>query len=118
MPRLLCRSDMLLERDTAFLFNVVKNGRVWPAFIVRFENNALAYLNVCAHAALRLDGGRGQFFSRDLQSLVCVSHGARYEPGSGRCTSGPCQGLSLIPLRITETDNDIYYDDQEYEYCD
>lgn len=118
MPRFLCSSETLRKGETAFSFNVAKDGRIWPAFIIRFEGKVLAYLNVCAHAALRLDGGRGQFFSRDGKSLVCVSHGAVYQPDTGLCISGPCRGLSLIPLRIAEIDGDIYYDDCDYEYCE
>lgn len=118
MKHFLCSLEALRKDNAAYSFEVSKDGRIWPAFVFCLKDQALAYLNVCAHAALRLDGGSGQFFSRDGQSLVCKSHGAIYKPDTGQCISGPCQGLSLIPLKIFETGGDIFYDDREYEYCD
>lgn len=117
MPHFMFRSEALLEGEASLAFNVLRDGRIWPAFVIRHEGKLRAYLNVCAHAALPIDAGRGDFFSRDRQSLVCTAHGAVYAPDSGRCTSGPCRGLSLIPLRVTEIKGSVYYDDHEYEYC-
>ncbi len=116
MPIFLCNLETLKERETAFSFNVSKDGRIWSAFVIRFEGQPRAYLNVCAHAALRLDGGSGQFFSRNRQYLVCLSHGAIFEPETGNCIGGPCRGLSLIPLQIVEMHGEIFLSDQEYEY--
>jgi nitrite reductase/ring-hydroxylating ferredoxin subunit len=114
----LCESGAVVERLTSFSFRVLKDDRIWPAFVARFDGKAVGYLNVCAHAGLRLEGGRGQFFSRDRQSLVCTSHGAVYKPDTGLCISGPCSGLALIPLNIIERESCIYFFDQEYEYYD
>ncbi|QIB64971.1 Rieske 2Fe-2S domain-containing protein [Kineobactrum salinum] len=114
----LCQSGVVEERATSFSFRVIKDGRIWPAFIVRFDGKAVGYLNVCAHAALQLEGRQSRLFSRDRQSLVCASHGAVYKPDTGLCISGPCKGLSLIPLNITERDDGLYFSDQEYEYYD
>jgi len=32
--------------------------------------------------------------------LVCANHGAMFDPGSGRCTFGPCEGAYLDPLEV------------------
>jgi len=34
--------------------------------------------------------------------LICSTHGALYEPISGRCTAGPCVGdrLTALPLAL------------------
>jgi nitrite reductase/ring-hydroxylating ferredoxin subunit len=32
--------------------------------------------------------------------LVCRAHGALFAPDDGRCVAGPCEGESLVPLRI------------------
>jgi nitrite reductase/ring-hydroxylating ferredoxin subunit len=114
----LCASKVVQERNMGFSFRVSKEGRIWPAFIIRFEGEVKAYLNVCAHAGLRLEGGSGQFFSRDSQQLACTSHGAIYKPDTGLCHSGPCIGLSLISLNVIEKAGSIYFDDEEYKYHD
>lgn len=116
MKHKLCSSQKIAERGEGFSFLVLKEGRIWPAFIIRFEGKLQGYLNVCAHAGLRLEGGSGGFFSRDGESLVCRSHGASFEPVTGLCRGGPCAGLSLISLLVDEVDENVYLIDQGYKY--
>ena len=80
----MCRSEDVEECGSAFAFRVIKDGRTWPAFIIRFKGNALGYLNVCPHAAYRLDAGTGNFFSKDRRRLICTSHGAIFDPEGNR----------------------------------
>src|SRR2546425_848409 len=47
-----------------------------------------------------LDLWPNEFFTEDGQSLICATHGAVYEPDSGRCTAGPCLGDALIRLPL------------------
>ena len=112
----LCASQAIVERGEGFSFRVLKEGRIWPAFVIRFEGKLQGYLNVCAHAGLRLEGGSGEFFSRDGQRLVCRSHGASFEPVTGLCRAGPCAGLSLISLALEEVNDNVYLIDQRYHY--
>lgn len=107
-------SDELQELGPGFCFQVKKDGRLWPAFAVRYQGVARAYLNVCAHVGLRLNGDKNQFFGDGNDSLICRSHGAIYQPDTGECTSGPCQGYSLIKLEISERDGSIYFQDKVY----
>lgn len=37
-------------------------------------------------------------FTVDGQYLMCKSHGAVFDPSSGICVAGPCQGQALVPL--------------------
>ncbi len=96
-------------------FRVQKDGRIWPAFIVRYEGKALCYLNACAHVGLRLNGAKNEFFGDNGTTLICRAHGAIYEAATGECTQGPCTGYSLISLAIQETNGAISYQDETYE---
>ena len=114
----LCQSDQVQEKSKGFGFNVVKDDRVWPAFIIRFAGKIKGYLNVCPHMAFRLDAGTGKFFSINGGKLICTSHGAMFDPDDGRCSGGPCAGFSLIPLALREENGAIFLDEGEYRYWD
>jgi nitrite reductase/ring-hydroxylating ferredoxin subunit len=47
-----------------------------------------------------LDFVRYQFLTEDGRHLVCMTHGALYEPETGLCVDGPCKGLSLYQLPV------------------
>ena len=85
-----CRSRELVERGRGIRFTVSRRGEVVPAFVVRFNNKAHAYLNRCAHRMLELDWNAGDFFDAFGDHLLCATHGARYAPASGVCIGGPC----------------------------
>jgi nitrite reductase/ring-hydroxylating ferredoxin subunit len=76
----------------------------WPlrGIVVRVGNDVSAYVNRCPHAGHPLDLKPDTFLSPDRRHLICSSHGARFEPLSGHCVSGPCAGLSLrrIPVVV------------------
>ena len=108
-------SSEIEERGDGFMFRVLRDDRIWPAFVIRFDGRAIAYLNVCAHVGLRLNGDKNQFFDREAKLLFCTAHGASYEPISGQCVSGPCMNYGLISLKIHERDGSIYYQDEVYK---
>jgi len=39
--------------------------------------------------------------------LVCSTHGALFEPGTGYCVAGPCRGASLERLDVRERDGRV-----------
>jgi len=88
----------------------VKNttGEVMPAFVIHYDNQYFAYLNKCGHIAVQLDYMPGEFFSDDGQSLICATHGAEYAPDTGACMGGPCYGVGLEPLEITQRDSQLF----------
>ncbi len=92
------------ERDIpergSLKFRFERNGKYIDAFVARFKGALIAFENKCQHLPLSLDYGDNQFFSRDGKHLICQTHGALYEPTSGLCVRGPCEGESLIPLKI------------------
>ena len=114
MSSQLCNSSELGERGNAVTFRVQREQQIYPAFVVRADGVARGYLNVCAHVGLPLDGRRGEFWYLDGSYLGCVQHGAIYEPSTGLCVRGPCKGLSLIPLNLSECNGQICLQDDRY----
>ncbi len=99
----LCSSTALLDSGEAVAFDVSLDGRVVPAFAIRFEGQVHAYLNRCAHVPMEMDYQVNRFFDSTGQWLMCATHGAMYHPQTGACRSGPCRG-GLLKIVITEVD--------------
>lgn len=83
-------------------------GRFGPAqlegFALRAADGSLrAWLNVCPHRAQPVDVGDGRLFLPSGE-IECPAHGARFDPGTGACTGGPCDGRALTPLGVEERD--------------
>jgi len=80
-------------------FRLERADRALNAFVVSHDGQYRAYVNRCPHVGTPLDLWPNDFFTDDGRTLIC-SHGALYEPLSGRCTAGPCVGdrLTALPL--------------------
>ena len=91
-----------LAEDAAREFAVGEEQ--WPlkGFVVRYDGDLYAWLNRCPHAGHALNLDPDDFFAPEASLLRCMSHGARFEPDSGLCVSGPCTGNSLTPLQCRE----------------
>jgi nitrite reductase/ring-hydroxylating ferredoxin subunit len=72
------------------------------AFLINYEGRFHAYVNRCRHMTTPLDFVRYQFFTDDGRHLICMTHGALYDPENGLCVDGPCKGQSLysLPVRV------------------
>lgn len=99
-----CRSDQLEDGGRGVRFTARFGGRDEPAFVVRHQGVVRAYLNRCGHVPAELDWNPGEFFDADRRFLICGTHGALYEPESGRCVGGRCNGRGLIPVAVAERD--------------
>lgn len=106
--RLICDADAVPEQGTGVRFEVERTGVTQQAFVVRFDGKPRAYLNQCGHIAVELDWQPGEFFDLTRLYLICSTHGAMYDPASGRCISGRCAGRGLVPLNVDEHDGKIY----------
>ena len=95
----------------------VKNtqGEVLPAFVIHYDYQYFAYLNKCGHIAVQLDYMPGEFFSDDGQSLICATHGAEYAPDTGACQGGPCYGVGLEPLIISQLDGQLFLESDDLD---
>ncbi|MEX0958464.1 MAG: Rieske 2Fe-2S domain-containing protein [Burkholderiales bacterium] len=106
--RLICASNEVLERGKGVRFVLERNGNPVPGFAIRYRGKVHAYVNRCAHVSVELDWAEGEFFDIAGLYLVCATHGAAYYPESGRCAGGPCAGIGLKPIEITERDGNVY----------
>jgi nitrite reductase/ring-hydroxylating ferredoxin subunit len=104
----LCSSDDLVDGGLAVPFDVVYQGQSCWAFAVRFEGQAHAYLNRCAHVAMEMDFQPNRFFDTTGRWLICATHGALYQPATGRCMSGPCR-RALVKIELSEQSGVVHW---------
>jgi nitrite reductase/ring-hydroxylating ferredoxin subunit len=82
-------------------------GKV-EGFAVRDCSEAVrAYVNICPHRAQPVDVGDGRIWLPSGE-LECQAHGARFDPASGHCTGGPCEGRGLTALPIEEREGAVW----------
>lgn len=109
--RLICAGAQLAEGGTGVRFEREQCGRNEPAFVIRYDGQARAFVNRCAHVPVELDWQPGVFFDADGLYLICATHGALYDPASGACVGGPCRGQGLTALAVSEIDGNIFLED-------
>jgi nitrite reductase/ring-hydroxylating ferredoxin subunit len=107
--RLICQSADLADGGPGQRFEIELDGIKASAFVIRHDGRVFAYLNRCAHIPVELDWMPGQFFDAEGLYLVCATHGAVYEPHTGRCVGGPCRGASLAKIVVREYGGAVYY---------
>jgi len=111
-PRLelhLCASAELAEKGRAHVFDVLHYGEPARAFALRHEGRVVAYLNRCLHVPAEMDWQPGEFLDSSKQYILCATHGAAYEPQTGRCAGGPCGRGRLTVIDIVERDGEVYW---------
>ena len=111
--RLICASAELAEQGRGVRFELVRQSKPAPAFVVRFEGVARGFLNQCGHVPVELDWQEGEFFDDSRLYLICATHGALYHPGSGACVGGRCAGRGLIQVPLVERDGHVYVMEEE-----
>jgi len=103
--------------DDSFLFTVreVDGGDEQEAILVELSDGSTAgWLNYCMHwTDVTLDSGDGAVRNGEL---VCRKHAATFEPDSGVCTHGPCEGAELDPIAVETRDGAVYLTDPDYEF--
>ena len=105
----LCPSVELIERGDAHVFDVLHFREPARAFVLRFDGRLVAYLNRCLHVPTEMDWQYGQFLDSDKQYILCATHGAAYEPLTGRCAGGPCGRGKLTAMDVEERDGQVYW---------
>ncbi len=104
----LCNASDLNEGGLAVSFDVRHQGQSCRAFAIRFEGQAHAYLNRCAHLPMEMDYQPDRFFDSTGRWLMCATHGAIYEPATGKCRGGPCRG-ALVKIDLLEHDGVVHW---------
>ncbi|MDB6040673.1 MAG: Rieske (2Fe-2S) protein [Verrucomicrobiales bacterium] len=97
-----------LERESTAKFTFKLEGISRDGFVALFDGEVVAYENLCRHIPLTIDYGDNRFFTTDARHFVCQTHGAIYEPLSGLCVRGPCEGASLRKLEIAVSEGKIF----------
>ncbi|MDP3820778.1 MAG: Rieske 2Fe-2S domain-containing protein [Burkholderiales bacterium] len=105
----LCASTALVERGDAHVFDVLHFREPARAFVLRFDGRLVAYLNRCLHVPTEMDWQYGQFLDGDKEYILCATHGASYEPLTGRCAGGPCGRGKLTAMDVEERDGQVYW---------
>jgi nitrite reductase/ring-hydroxylating ferredoxin subunit len=108
-PLPLCASQELVERGDAFVFDVLHFRQPARAFVLRFDGQVVAYLNRCVHVPTEMDWQHGRFLDGDQQFILCSTHGAAYEPQTGRCVAGPCGRGRLTVIDVAEREGQVYW---------
>ena len=75
------------------------------------DGTVAAYRNACPHMGIELDWEPARLLTRNGRYLRCSGHDAWFEPASGLCVRGPCQGESLTRLPILIQDGTVVLDD-------
>lgn len=99
-----CAASDVAPNTTARI-RLARDGRVVDGFLVHTHDGYHAYVNRCPHVGTSLDLFPNEFLSEDGRELVCSTHGAIFDPASGRCIGGPCAGDRLTPL-VVQRDGD------------
>lgn len=99
VERVVCR---LTELDARGARAFTIGGGDWPlkGFVVRVGATVRGYVNRCPHAGHPLNLLPERFLSPDGTLILCSSHGALFEKGTGYCVAGPCAGRSLTPVAV------------------
>ena len=108
-----CEAGDLLDGGKGVRFPVLAFGQPATGFVVRYDGKPFSYLNRCAHVPIELDWKQGEFFESSGLYLMCATHGAVYEPDSGKCAGGPCRGGRLRPIAVSERDGGIWWQPDE-----
>ncbi|HXZ54595.1 MAG TPA: Rieske 2Fe-2S domain-containing protein [Burkholderiales bacterium] len=112
--RLICASGDLADGGDGVRFEIEVDGRLEPAFAVRYAGRVSAYLNRCAHMPMELDWKPGKFFDAWGLHLICSTHGATYAPDTGRCVRGPCFEEGLVSIPVEERDGQVFVKGDSY----
>ena len=108
-PQPLCGSGDLVERGSAWVFDVLHFRQPARAFALRFDGRVVAYLNRCVHVPTEMDWQPGEFLDSAREFILCSIHGAAYDPHDGRCIGGPCGRGKLTVLQVEERDGQVYW---------
>lgn len=100
-----------LQEGRTVKFSYKQEGITREGFVACYAGRVVAYENVCRHIPITLDYGDGRFFNAEGSHFVCQTHGATYEPLTGKCIAGPCVGASLKPLEVEVIEGVVWFEE-------
>ena len=108
---MICASADVAECARGVRFMLGHGKSATGGFAIRFRASVSAFVNRCPHLGTELDWQPGEFFEESGLYLVCSTHGAIFEPDTGKCVAGPCRGASLEPLQVREREGQVFLDE-------
>jgi len=101
--RIIARVEEMAPGSVRKFWLICRKYRI-DCFLINYQGEYHAYVNRCRHMPTPLDFVRYQFLTEDGKHLICLTHGALYEPETGLCVDGPCKGLPLyrLPVRVDQ----------------
>ncbi len=69
----------------------VEEGHLVSIFIQKKGDCVQVYHNRCPHAGTPLNLFNDRFMDIENESLLCRTHGAKFDFETGQCLSGPCR---------------------------
>jgi len=79
-------------------------------FVVNYAGEFHAYVNRCRHVPMAMDWVDNQFFAEQGRYLMCQTHNAYYEPGTGECIAGPSGTCGKFLYRVAlEIERGVIY---------
>jgi len=101
-------SDLKPGESVKFLLPI--RGADEECFIINFDGEFHGYVNRCRHVPMPMDWVDNQFFAEEGRYLMCQTHNAYYEPGSGECIAGPPSACGKFLYRVPlEVEGEIIY---------
>ena len=107
MAEMLCRAGEIDPETGKEVFVEGPAGRSCIALFL-VGDTVHAYFNVCPHQGRSLCFAPDEFLFGEHAELVCPHHGACFEPATGECISGPCEGSFLAVADIEVKEGRVY----------
>jgi nitrite reductase/ring-hydroxylating ferredoxin subunit len=114
MPQIAVGRVEDLRRQQSVKFRFVRDGIKRDGFAAFFNGEVIVYENLCRHLPISIDYGDNRFFTADGKNIICQTHGAVYEPLSGLCTRGPCEGASLFKIPFEIKDGKLWIESEDF----
>jgi nitrite reductase/ring-hydroxylating ferredoxin subunit len=112
LQRVICRAEELIDGGLAVRFTIPvgEPAQEVACFAIAYDGKVYGYVNSCPHRGTELDWQAGEVFEETGLYLMCATHGALFEPDSGLCVGGPCQGAKLRALVVKVLGSDVVLD--------
>jgi nitrite reductase/ring-hydroxylating ferredoxin subunit len=94
------------EMGAVIVAEDAKEGQA--AFVILHNDQAIAFDNICPHRSTELDWNPGDVFDESGLYLICATHGAMFEPGTGLCVMGPCIKQRLKKIAVFKDELGVF----------
>lgn len=93
-------ADSELSDGDSREFEFGEGKRPFSMLLIRYGDDVRGWVNACPHFQLPLNAAPNVFFNKAGTKLTCVHHYARFDPVTGDCLEGPCEGDALLPVPV------------------